>query len=116
MSINNSHEKLKIYSTVYEDLDLHGINVEDFVNTCQKLIYQNPDVKLVFSEEYTYSDTNLVIVSVRDETDEEFEARHEAIRVQAELKEQKKIMNALMKKDKLTDKEKAELIKFIEGK
>lgn len=116
MSVNNSPKKLVITTTVYEDLDMCGMEVREIIATLQKLVDDYPDATLVAHSTDSYSYSAVDIEMQRVETDKEYDARQTILRNAARKKENQKKMNALMKKDSLTEDEKLELIKYIQEK
>lgn len=75
-----------------------------------------PHSVVLRTEEGLYNDQYYAVVHVREETDEEYDARQTVLRNTARKKENQKKMNALMKNDSLTEDEKLELIKYIQEK
>lgn len=75
-----------------------------------------PHSVVLKTENGLYNDQYFAVVHVREETDKEYDARQTIVRNAARKKENQKKMNALMKKDSLTEDEKLELIKYIQEK
>lgn len=116
MSINNSPKKVLITKTVFEDLDMCGMDVKEIIDTLQKLVDEYPNEILTAHSTDSYSYSAVDIELSRMETDQEYDKRQMYLRNEAKKKEDKKRMNLLMKKDDLSDEEKAELIKYIQEK
>lgn len=113
-SMNDSTEKLNVYRSVFEDLDIDGMSVQGVIEVLQEVLRDNPDVELTFAAQDSYSHTGVDIISKRPETDEEYNARHEYVKMEALRKEVQKEINSLSKKKVLTIEEKERLIQLIQ--
>lgn len=116
MSVNNSTKKLSITRTVFEDLDICGMNIIEIIKELQRLVDENPNEELVAHSSDSYAYSGVDIVLHRLETDKEYNERQKFVKDEARRKENQKRMNSLMKKDNLSTEEKEELIKYIQGK
>lgn len=113
-SMNDSTEKLKVYRNVFEDLDVDGMSVQGMIELLEDVVKGNPTVDLHFVTDDSYSYSTFSIISSRLETDEEYNSRHEHVRLEAQRKEAQKEINSLSKKKVLTIEEKERLIQLIQ--
>lgn len=113
-SMNDSTEKLKVHRNVFEDLDVDGMSVQGMIDLLEDIVKKNPTVDMHFVTDDNYSCSTFSIISSRLETDEEYNARHEYVKKEAQRKEAQKEINALSKKKVLNAEEKERLIQLIQ--
>lgn len=112
--MNNSTEKLKVHRSVFEDLDVDGMSVKGMIELLEDIAKRNPTVDMYFVTDDNYSCSTFTIMSSRLETDEEYNSRHEYLRLETQRNEVQKEINSLSKKKVLTIEEKERLIQLIQ--